>query len=196
MEKYKDSFVFYAENQAAWREWLQTNHETAENIWLQIFKKESGVSTIYYPEAVDEALCFGWIDSVKYTKDKDSYLQFFTPRKPKSNWSRVNKEKVERLMTANQMQPAGLKMVDLAKQNGCWNASDAVENLEIPADLEAEFQKYEQAAYFFKQFSRSTQKGLLEWIRSAKTAPTRQRRIAETAQWAAINKKVNPYIKK
>ncbi len=196
METYKDSFVFYAENQTAWREWLQKNHAIQENVWLQIFKKESGVSSVYYPEAVDEALCFGWIDSLANKNDEQSYLQFFSRRKPKSNWSRVNKEKVERLIANNQMQPAGLKMVDLAKQNGCWNALDAVENLEIPADLETEFQKYEQAAYFFKQFSRSTQRGILEWILNAKTTPTRQRRIAETAQLAAINQKANQYIKK
>lgn len=196
METYKGAKIFYAENQSAWREWLATNHETQANVWLQIFKKESGVSTIYYPEAVDEALCFGWIDSVANKNDDYSYFQFFSKRKPKSNWSRVNKEKVARLIATNQMQPAGLKMVDLAKQNGCWNALDGVENLEIPQDLEAEFQKYEQAAYFFKQFSRSAQKRLLEWICSAKTIPTRQRRIAETAQLAAVNQKANQYIKK
>src|SRR5690606_15755684 len=122
MEIHKNVKTFYAESRAAWREWLLKNHHLEKSIWLIIYRKESGISSVYYPEAVDEALCFGWVDSTPNKRDDASYYQFFAKRNPKSNWSKVNKEKVARLTEARLMHESGLAMVELAKTNGTWNA--------------------------------------------------------------------------
>lgn len=115
----KDGFpITQAGSAQEWRQWLQENHTREQAVWLVIYRKESGVPSVYYPEAVDEALCFGWIDSKPNKRDEQSYFQFFSRRNPKSNWSRINKEKVARLTAEGKMAPAGLKMVELAKKTG------------------------------------------------------------------------------
>jgi uncharacterized protein YdeI (YjbR/CyaY-like superfamily) len=188
--------TFYASTAAAWRQWLAENHQQAQSVWLIIYRKESGTPSVYYDEAVDEALCFGWVDSKPNKRDAESYYQYFSQRNPKSNWSRVNKEKVARLQAAGKMSPAGLEMVSQAKASGTWNALDEVENLIIPPDLQEAFEHHPPAAECFEAFPRSAKRGILEWIFNAKRAATRQKRIEETAQLAAKNIRANQYRRK
>lgn len=183
--------TFYAANRQQWRHWLEKNHHAEKCVWLIIYKKESGTPSIYYPEAVDEALCFGWIDSKANKRDEKSYYQFFAKRNPKSNWSKINKAKVEKLIIAGLMMPAGLMMVELAKQSGTWNALDEVENISIPEDLQKVFDQDKLAYENWSKFPRSSRRGILEWILNARRAETRAKRIEETVKMAAENKKAN-----
>lgn len=180
----------------AWRAWLKANHKTARSVWLVIYKKESATPSVRYPDAVDEALCFGWIDSTANKRDAESFKVRFTKRNPKSRWSKVNKEKVERLLKEKRMAPAGLAMIELAKKSGTWTALDAIENMEVPEDLEKELKKQKGAAAYFDAFPRSVKKGILEWIISAKKPETRARRVAETAALAAKNLRANQWPKR
>jgi uncharacterized protein YdeI (YjbR/CyaY-like superfamily) len=188
--------TFHATSQKEWRKWLQKNHATEISVWLIIYKKESKVQTVYYPEAVDEALCFGWIDSKPNKRDDESYYQFFSVRNPKSNWSKVNKEKVERLLATNQMTAAGQKMIDLANKTGTWNALDEVEEAAVPIDLQKQFDKNKTALKNWSAFPPSTRKGILQWILNAKLPATRQKRIDETVGLAAKNVRANQYVPK
>jgi len=196
-ENHKDeATTFYAESQQAWRNWLEQNHTTAKNVWLIIYHKGCGVPSVYYPEAVDEALCFGWIDSKPNKRDEQSYYQFFSKRNPKSRWSGVNKLKVERLLKEGKMTSAGLAMVELAKKTGTWEALTAVENMEIPADLQALFDANKTAESNFLAFPPSTKRGILDWISTAKTPETRKKRMEETVTLAAQNIRANQYVPK
>lgn len=183
--------IFYAKDRAAWRAWLAENHVKEQNIWLQLYKKDANVSSVSYSEAVDEALCFGWIDSTVRKHDAQSRVQFFCKRKPKSNWSAVNKRKVAYLIENGLMTEAGLKLVEIAKEIGTWTASDEVENLVIPMDLQTAFSENETALTHFTAFSRSAKKVILSWLLSAKRPETRQKRIVEIVAKAAENKKAN-----
>lgn len=182
---------FYAANRAEWRQWLQENHATAQGVWLIYFKKGSGKTRVEYAEAVEEALCFGWIDSVVKPIDEFSYKQLITPRKPKSNWSKLNKERVERLIEMGLMTEAGFKTIEIAKQKGTWNALDEVELLLVPSDLQAEFDKNSLAFQNWEAFSRSARRGILEWLFNAKRPETRGKRIEEIVSLAAKNIKAN-----
>lgn len=191
MELKEGNKTFYAINRKQWRQWLEKNHQVEKCIWLIIYKKESGIPSIYYPEAVDEALCFGWIDSKANKRDEKSYYQFFAKRNPKSNWSKINKAKVEKLTIAGLIMPAGLMMIELAKQSGTWNALDEVENISIPEDLQKLFDQNKPAYENWNKFPRSSRRGILEWILNAKRTETRAKRIKETVSMAAENKKAN-----
>lgn len=188
--------IFYAEDRAAWRAWLTKNHATEMRVWLIIYRKQSGTPSIYYDEAVTEALCFGWIDSKPNKRDGESYYQFFSRRNPKSNWSGVNKRKVEELSAQGLMTEAGWAVIKLAKQNGGWTALDEVENLVIPEDLQAQFDATPGSQANFDAFSKSAKRGILDWISSAKQAETRAKRILETVTLAARNEKANQYVPK
>jgi uncharacterized protein YdeI (YjbR/CyaY-like superfamily) len=142
---------------------------------------------------VDEALCFGWIDSKPNKRDGDSYYQFFTKRNPKSNWSKVNKAKVANLIKEGLMQPAGLELIENAKQNGTWDALEEVDKLTLPNDLLERFATNKMARQNWEQFPRSSRRGILEWIMNAKKPETRQKRIEETVALAAKNIKANHY---
>lgn len=180
---------------AAWRAWLEANHATEKSLFLIIYHKESGVESVYYPEAVDEALCFGWVDSTPKKRDAHSYYVLFARRNPKSLWSAVNKTKVERLQAEGRMTAAGMQMVALAKQSGTWAALDEVSALEVPADLANAFAKEPQARAYFDAFPRSARRGILEWIFTAKRPETRAQRIAETVRLAAQNERANQWKK-
>lgn len=180
---------------AAWRSWLVANHASEKSHFLIIYHKESGVPSVYYPEAVDEALCFGWVDSTPKKRDEQSYYVLFAKRNPKSLWSAVNKAKVERLLAEGRMAAAGLQMVALAKQTGTWTALDGVSALEVPADLEVAFQPFPQARAYFEAFPPSARRGILEWIFTAKQPETRAKRIAETVRLAAQNERANQWKK-
>jgi uncharacterized protein YdeI (YjbR/CyaY-like superfamily) len=185
--------TFYAKSQKDWRKWLEKNHAKEKAVWLIIYKKGSEVPSVYYPEAVDEALCFGWIDSTPNKRDEDSYYQFFAKRNPKSNWSKVNKIKVERLLKAGKITPSGMEMIELAKRNGNWSALDKVEELLLPEDLKKAFSQNKMAFQYWTKFPPSAKRGILEWILNAKKLETRQKRIEETVRLAKHNIRANQY---
>lgn len=174
---------------------MSENHDSKNSVWLIIYHKESCIPSVYYPEAVDEALCFGWVDSKPNKRDDTSYYQFFSRRNPKSNWSRINKEKVEQLYKVGLMEAPGLEMVRIAKENGTWDALNEVENLTIPDDLSLELAKYPKAKQYFDKFPPSARRGILEWIFNAKKEVTRKKRIEETASLAEQNIRANQYRK-
>lgn len=182
--------TFCPKNQAEWREWLQKNHISEQSVWLVYYKKKSGMATISWSQAVDEAICFGWIDSTARPIDDEKYMQFFSKRKPTSVWSKVNKEKVKRLIDAELIAPAGLQIIEIAKQNGSWTILDEIEELIIPEDLEKKFKTKKGSKDFFLSLSKSVRKAILQWLVLAKRPETRQKRITEIVDLAS--KKMKP----
>jgi uncharacterized protein YdeI (YjbR/CyaY-like superfamily) len=178
-------------SRAEWRQWLAAHHASAPGVWMVYFKKASGQPSVTYPEAVEEALCFGWIDSHPRKLDADRSQLLFTPRKPKSGWSKVNKERLERLEAAGQLMPAGLAAIARARQNGAWESLDAAEAGAVPEDLAAALATDDAATRYFAAFSPSARKMILTWVLGAKQAETRARRVAETVRLAALNKRAN-----
>jgi uncharacterized protein YdeI (YjbR/CyaY-like superfamily) len=185
----------HPKTRSAWRTWLTKNHDLGEGIWLISWKKISGKPQIAYDDLVEEALCFGWIDSKPNKLDEQRSMLWFAPRKSGSGWSRLNKERIEHAIATGIMMPSGLAKVEAAKQEGSWSALDAVEALEIPPDLLRAFTKHMMAAENFEKFPRSVKRSILEWIGNAKTAATRTKRITETADLAAINERANQWRK-
>lgn len=185
----KTTETFYPKNNKEWRKWLEKNHEKKDSVWLIMYKKSSEKPTIYWSEAVDEALCFGWIDSIKKKRDEESAIQFFSKRKPKSTWSKINKEKVERLIEAGLMTEAGHKAITTAQENGTWDLLNEVDALTIPPDLEKLFKAHKGSKAYFETLSRSVKKMILYWILSAKKPETRLKRITEVVESAALQKK-------
>jgi len=181
----------YASDRASWREWLERNHRTSSGIWLIYYKVKSGKPSVLYTEAVKEALCFGWIDSKVKSIDEERYRQIFTPRKPKSVWSKLNKQYVEELIDQKLMTDAGLTKILAAKQDNSWTILDAIEALVIPADLIAALGNNQTAQQNFEQFGNSSKKNILFWIESAKRPETRLKRVEQTAIAAARNKNRN-----
>lgn len=181
--------TFYPKNRQEWRDWLHENHNKKQSVWLIYYKKKSNKPTVIYSEAVEEALCFGWIDSRAKPIDEVRFMQFFCKRKPKSVWSKVNKEKIERLTQAGLMAKAGFESIEIAKQNGYWSILDDVEALIIPADLEVELDKLPIAKTNFLNFSRTDKRNILQWIRLAKKDETRINRINEIVTFALQNLK-------
>ena len=180
---------------AEWRAWLEQNWTRTEGVWLISYKKDTGRPRFDYDEAVEEALCFGWIDSKPNKLDAERSLLWFAPRKPGTGWSKPNKDRVKKLIAAGLMTPAGLAKIEAAKQDGSWNALDAVEALEIPSDLAKALASYVSAAANFDAFPRSVKRGILEWIVSAKKPETRAQRVAETARLAQDNIRANQWRK-
>lgn len=185
--------IFYPHNAEEWRNWLEINHEKESSVWLVFYKKNSGNPSIKYGDAVDEALCFGWIDSKLNPVDDKKYYQFFTKRKPKSVWSKVNKEKVERLIANGKMEPAGLASIEIAKQNGSWTILDGAEALEIPSQLKEAFLENQKAETFFMSLSRSDKRNILQWLALAKKPETLQKRIGEIIEFGTIGLKPKPF---
>ncbi|MES1025371.1 YdeI/OmpD-associated family protein [Gloeocapsa sp. BRSZ] len=183
-----DLETFQAQNRQQWREWLEKNHDTSRGIWLIYYKVKSGTVSIRYSEAVKEALCFGWIDSKVRSLDTESYMQIFTPRKPKSVWSKLNKQYIEELIEQGLMTEAGFKKIETAKQDGSWTTLDASEALILPADLQQALAANETANKYFAAFSNTNKKNILFWITSAKRVETRLKRIEQTINSAAQNK--------
>lgn len=177
------------ETREEWREWLANNHGRGEGVWLVTFKKASSRASVGYDASVEEGLCFGWIDSRTKGLDEDRSMLWFGPRRAGSGWSRPNKERVARLMSAGLMMPAGLATVEAAKVDGSWTAMDAVENLEVPDDLADAFAKHAGSREHFEEFPRRVKWGILHWIWSAKRPATRARRIEETARLAQANER-------
>lgn len=179
-----------------WRAWLEKNHLSSPGVWLVYYKKESGKPRVLYDEAVEEALCFGWIDSLPRKLDEEKSMLRFTPRKSRSVWSKLNKSRVEKLIAEKKMMPAGWEAIQTAKKNGSWeslSASDhAADNNLVPADLEKAFSRNNKARENFMHFSVSVRKQFLAWIDQAKRQGTREERIRQTLRMAAAGKKPGP----
>jgi uncharacterized protein YdeI (YjbR/CyaY-like superfamily) len=183
----------HPKSRAEWRKWLEKNHTRNEGVWLISYKKATGKPRVDYDESVEEALCFGWIDSKGNKLDDKRSMLWFAPRKAGTGWSKLNKERVARLIKAKRLAPAGLAKINAAKKDRSWNALDAVEALEIPSDLEEAFSKNETARGYFEAFPRSVKRAILEWISSAKKSETRAKRIEETVTKAEQNIRANQW---
>lgn len=161
-----------------WESWLIKNHANSNGLWIRIFKKDSGNKTVSYKEAIDVALCYGWIDGQKMSNDEQSWLQKFTPRKAKSIWSKVNTEHVERLTRDGKMKPAGIKVVEEAKANGTWEkAYSSASKMTIPEDFLKELSKNKEAEAFFKTLNKANQYSIGFRLQTAKTEKTRLKRM-------------------
>lgn len=193
MELYNNIKTFHAKTRKDWRKWLEKNHQGEKSVWLIIYHKGSETKSIYYDEAVEEALCFGWIDSIAHKRDGESKYQFFAIRKPKSNWSKLNRERAERMIAAELMTLSGQALIDLAKSSGTWEALIDVQNSVIPDDLQSLLDKNKIALNNFLAFSPSSKRIILEWIHNAKKSETRLKRIEETVKLASENIKANHY---
>jgi uncharacterized protein YdeI (YjbR/CyaY-like superfamily) len=179
---------YYAADRASWRQWLVHNHAASRGVWLVYDKAVAGKRRLSYDDIIDEAVSFGWIDSLTRSLDAERAMLYFSPRKPKSPWSRSNKERVARLVKERLMTEAGLAIVEAAKSDGSWDVYDAVEQLAIPSDLEAALADDKAAGQNFAAFSASNKKQLLWYVASAKRPETRQKRIAQIVHAAAQNK--------
>ena len=184
-----------ADTPQAWSDWLHLNGQCTKGVWLAMWKKSSGRARLSYDQAVEEALCHGWIDSRPNRLDAERSLLWFAPRKAGTGWSRLNKRRIEKLIAEGRMTPAGLAKIEAAQRDGSWQALDEVEELAVPADLRAALDAEPQAAAHFNAFPRSAQRGILEWIASARKPETRATRVAETARLARDNLRANQWRK-
>ncbi|UPT65940.1 MAG: YdeI/OmpD-associated family protein [Sphingobacteriales bacterium JAD_PAG50586_3] len=187
MELHKGIQAIQAKTRKEWRKWLDKNGQVEKSVWLIIYRKETNATSVYYDEAVEEALCFGWIDSVANKRDADSFYLYFAQRKPTSKWSKLNRDRVAKLESEGLIMPPGKAAIDLAKKNGTWEALKEVEALTIPADMQKLFDKNKTAYANFMAFPPSTIRGILEWILNAKRPETRLNRITETVEKAELN---------
>jgi uncharacterized protein YdeI (YjbR/CyaY-like superfamily) len=185
----KEAEVICPKNKNEWREWLELNHKKKDAVWVIFYKKHAPNFNLSWSESVDESLCFGWIDSTKKKIDNERFKQYFSKRKPKSNWSKVNKDKIKNLIDQGLMEEAGYKSIEVAKENGSWTILDSVENLEIPKDLMLQFLNHKGALEYFESLSKSNKKSLLYWVVSAKKKETRQKRILEIVENASVQMK-------
>jgi uncharacterized protein YdeI (YjbR/CyaY-like superfamily) len=165
-------------------------------VWLVSYKKNTGRPRFEYEDAVEEALCFGWIDSKPSKLDEARSMLWFAPRKGKTGWSTLNKERAVRMIQAGLMQQAGLEKIEQAKADGSWESLDEIEELRLPQDLMAALHAHPPAERNFVAFPRSVKRGILEWIHTAKRPQTRAARIAETARLAQLNQRANQWRRK
>ncbi len=180
---------------AEWRAWLEHNHGRPNGVWLIRDKKANGNAQFEYAEAVEEALCFGWIDSKGNKLDDERWMVWFA-RVGLARAGRPSIKRVERLTAAELIAPAGLAKIEAAKQDGSWNALDEIEAMVIPPDLQKAFDPYSSAQKYFEGFPRSAKLAILHWIAAAKTPGTRARRIEETARLAEDNLRANQWRSK
>ena len=176
-----------------WRAWLSEHHASSPGIWLVTWKKNSGGPHLPYDDIVKEALAFGWVDSLPRKLDDRRSQLLLTPRKQGSNWSRANKQRVERLLAADLLAPAGLAVIEGAKADGSWTALDDVENLVEPDALRAALDAEPEARRQWDAFPRSAKRGILEWILNARTDATHDKRVRDTATLAAKGERANQW---
>src|SRR5512147_2973352 len=168
------------ESKKKWADWLAKQYSKSTGVWLKIAKKEAGISSITYEEALDVALCYGWIDGQKKGFDDQYWLQKFTPRGPKSIWSKINTEKAERLIASGEMQLAGLKAIEAAKQDGRWDAAyEGQKTISVPEDFQAALDKNKKAKSFFVTLNSANRYAILFRIHNAKKPETRARKIQQ-----------------
>jgi len=183
--------TFYASTPEDWRAWLARNCRSEKEVWLVIHHSGSGTPSPRYHEAIEQALCYGWIDSHARKHEADSSLLRFTPRKPRSTWSRVNRERAAKMTEQGLMTEHGQALIDLAKATGTWQAVSAADSAFIPSDLQELLDRNEAARQNFHNFPPSSRRLILEWIAKAKRPDTRHRRINQTVELAAINVRAN-----
>ena len=177
------------DDRATWRAWLAANHGTATGVWLVTRRARSGRPRLDYEAAIEEALCFGWVDSTGGRVDDERGKLYFAPRKPRSGWAATNKARIERLIADGRMAPAGLAAIERAKANGSWELLDSVERMEVPADLTAALEARPPAAANFAAFPPGARKQMLAWVSFAQRAGTRQARIDQIVEAAARNER-------
>lgn len=187
MSALDDAPFVHADDRATWRAWLEANHAIARGAWLVTWRPRSGRAGLEYEAAIQEALCFGWVDSTGGHFDDQRGKLYFAPRKPRSVWAATNKARVEQLIRDGRMAPAGLAAIERAKGNGSWEVLDSVERLEVPDDLAAALAARPPAADHFAGFPPSARKMLLAWVAQARRPETRAARISQTAEAAARN---------
>ena len=188
----KEIVVLLFADQQAWATWLAENHTTSTGLWLQLAKKASGLTSVSYAEALDVALCYGWIDGQKQSYDEDSWLQKFTPRGTKSIWSKINREKVAQLIERGLMQPTGIAAVESAKQDGRWDAAyDSARTMTVPDDFQAALDQSAPAAAFFATLNSANRYAILWRIQTAKKAETRTKRIEQFIQMLENKEKLH-----
>ena len=178
-----------------WAAWLAREHKKSPGVWLQLAKKNSGLASVTYEEALEVALCYGWIDGQKKGFDDKYWLQKFTPRGPKSIWSKINTEKAEGLIANGKMRPAGLKAIEAAKQDGRWEAAYASQkNISTPADFQVALDQNKKAKDFFSTLKSAERYSILFRIHTAKRPETRQKRIQQFIEMLERNEKVHTLI--
>ncbi len=176
-----------------WADWLDDNHDSSFGLWLRLAKKGSGIQSVSYQEAVEAALCYGWIDGQKKSHDASTWLQEFTPRGKKSIWSKINREKAEELIRSGKMKPAGLAAVESAKQDGRWDSAyDSQSNATVPEDIKAELDKNPTAMSFFATLNSVSRYASLFRIQDAKRPEIRRKRIEQFVGMLERNEKVHP----
>jgi uncharacterized protein YdeI (YjbR/CyaY-like superfamily) len=176
-----------------WTEWLGKHHESSPGLWLALARKSTGAKSLTYPEALDVALCYGWIDGQRKSKDAESWLVKFTPRGPRSIWSKINRTKVQALIEDGRMQPAGLAAIERAKSDGRWAAAyDSWSSSSVPADLASELERSAKAKAFFDSLNSRNRYAILFRIQTAKKPETRQRRIRDFVRMLARGEKLYP----
>lgn len=183
----EDKEHHYFKNAEEWRAWLHENHHSSKGVYLIFYKVSSNEESMRWEEAVQVAICYGWIDSTVRKLDEERRKQVFSPRKDKSVWSKVNKTYIERLLKDGLMHESGLAKIEIAKKNGSWESLDAVEDLLMPADLHAAFLANQKAFAHYHAFSPSYRKSYLYWLNQAKRLETRAHRIAEIIRLCAEN---------
>lgn len=178
---------------ASWARWLKRHHASAAGVWLRIAKKDSGIASIDYPAALEEALCWGWIDGQRKSEDAQYFLQRFTPRTKRSIWSRINRAKVLKLIDEGRMQPAGHAEIERAKADGRWDAAyEGVSAATVPPDLQAALDANKKAAKFFATLDSRNRFAVLFRTQGAKKPETRARRIAQFVEMLAKGEKIHP----
>ncbi len=174
-----------------WRAWLQKNHDAKKEVWLVFYKKQTGKSDISYDEAVEEALCFGWIDSIIKKIDDEKFVRKFTPRKPSSQWSESNKRRASKMINEGKMTEAGLALISQAKSRGIWQKrSRPQKEFTIPSYVEIALKSNEKALENFRKLAKSYKKQYVGWVDSAKKEETRKRRLAEVISLLEKNEKL------
>ena len=178
------------ESKKKWADWLAKQHDKSAGVWLKLAKKATGIPSVTYAEALDVALCYGWIDGQKGSFDEQYFLQKFTPRRPKSIWSKINVEKVEGLIASGEMKPAGLKAIEAAKQDGRWAAAyEGQRTISVPEDFQAALDKNKKAKTFFVTLNSVNRYAFLFRIHTAKKAETRVKRIQQFIEMLERNEK-------
>jgi uncharacterized protein YdeI (YjbR/CyaY-like superfamily) len=185
--------ILLFETQQDWEAWLNEHHGEAAGIWLKLAKKDADTASLTYAEALESALCYGWIDGQKASFDLQHWLQKFTPRRPQSIWSKVNRAKAAALIAAGRMQPAGLRQVELAQADGRWNRAYASQsNITIPADFQSELDKNPEAQAFFSSLDGANRYAILFRIQTAKRAETRSARMQKFIEMLSRHEKIHP----
>jgi uncharacterized protein YdeI (YjbR/CyaY-like superfamily) len=193
MKNAADLPILSFETQAGWEAWLEEHHADSKGIWLKIAKKGTNIPSVDYPQALESAICYGWIDGQKAALDEAYWLQKFTPRGPKSRWSKLNRDKAQALIAAGKMQPSGLKQVELAQADGHWGQAYASQSqITVPPDLQSELDKNPAARDFFDTLDSHNRYAILYRIQTAKKPQTRAARISRFVEMLSKNQKIYP----